>query len=156
MAEEKAKATNKATKAKGVRKGILPPNFETALAPNKFKKGGPGGPGRRPKFLTLIKNDGYKHQEVIDSIKALLTYHLSELETVLASPQATIMELTIAKALIKAYNNGSLYALETLLSRAYGLPKESLEAIHQIDGPIQIILRPGGPPISSREEDVDV
>ena len=141
---------------KGLNKGVTPKNFETALAPNKWKKGKAPGPGRPKQFLTLIKNEGYKHQEVIDSIKAILSYHLPELEALLASPQATIMELTIAKALIKAYNNGSLYALETLLSRAYGLPKESLEAIHQIDGPIQIILRPGGPPISSREEDVDV
>jgi hypothetical protein len=34
------------------------------------------------------------------------------------------LELTIAKAMVKSLQNGSLYSMETLLTRVYGKPKE--------------------------------
>jgi hypothetical protein len=49
---------------------------------------------------------------------------IEELKSVLENPKATILELTIATAMIKSLKNGSLYSMETLLTRVYGKPKK--------------------------------
>jgi hypothetical protein len=48
-----------------------------------------------------------------------------ELLFILNSDDATIFETTIASALIKGKTKGSLYALDTILNRSQGLPKQT-------------------------------
>lgn len=47
----------------------------------------------------------------------------SELQTVSESKQSTILETTIAKALMNGAKKGSLYAMESLLNRSVGMPR---------------------------------
>jgi len=81
---------------------------------------------------------GYKLSEVNDAIQALMSMDVEELSAVLENPKATILELTIAKAMVKSLQNGSLYSMETLLTRVYGKPKE----IQQVssDSRIEVIF----------------
>jgi hypothetical protein len=39
-----------------------------------------------------------------------------------------MLEKTVAKAIIKSYEKGSLYSMDTLMSRVYGKPQEKVEA----------------------------
>jgi len=72
------------------------------------------------------------------AIQALMSMDVEELSAVLENPKATILELTIAKAMVKSLQNGSLYSMETLLTRVYGKPKE----IQQVssDSRIEVIF----------------
>lgn len=94
----------------------------------KFKKGQSGNPNGRPKkFVTLLKEQGYKRSEINDTIQAMLAMSITELKEVYDNSNATILEKTVAKALSKSLEKGTLYSIETLLSRVYGQPKQEVE-----------------------------
>jgi hypothetical protein len=84
--------------------------------------------GRPKKFTTLLKEHGYTLSEVNDSIQAIMSMDEKQIKDVLKNDEATMLEKTVAKAIIKSYEKGSLYSMDTLLSRVYGKPKESVEA----------------------------
>lgn len=84
--------------------------------------------GRPRKYVSDLKQQGYKLSEVNDAIQALMSMDLEELKTVAQNPKATVLELTIALAIKKSIDKGSLYSIETLLTRVYGKPKELTEA----------------------------
>jgi len=86
------------------------------------------GNGRPKKFTTLMKEEGYKLSEVNDSIQAIMAMDEQEIKKVLKNEGATMLEKTVAKAIIKSYEKGSLYSMDTLLSRVYGKPKETVDA----------------------------
>ena len=93
-----------------------------------FKKGQSGNPNGRPrKFVTLLKEQGYKRSEINDTLQAMLAMDMTELKAVYDDPRATILEKTVANALRKSLEKGTLYSLETLLSRVYGQPKQEVE-----------------------------
>ena len=95
---------------------------------NPFKKGESGNPKGRPKkFVTTLKEQGYKRSEINDTIQALLSMNLQELKEVFDDKNATILEKTIANALKKSLEKGSLYSIETLITRVYGQPKQEIE-----------------------------
>lgn len=94
----------------------------------KFKKGQSGNPKGRPKkFVTLLKEMGYKRSEINDTIQAMLAMDMEELKDVWDDKRATILEKTIASAMKKSIEKGSLYSMETLLSRVFGMPKQEIE-----------------------------
>ena len=97
--------------------------------------------GRAKKYTTLLKEHGYKLSEIEDTIKVMLTMTPQELKTVWDNPVATILEKTIANALIKSLGKGSLYSIETLLSRSFGKPRETTDV--QIDNKIEVVFVEG-------------
>lgn len=96
---------------------------------NQFQKGTSGNPNGRPrKYVTTLAANGYKRSEINDTIQAMMAMTIEELKGVYENPSATILEKTIAGAMRKSLEKGTLYSLETLLSRVYGLPKQELAA----------------------------
>jgi hypothetical protein len=51
-----------------------------------------------------------------------------ELQKVHDDPKSTVLEKVVASAIIKSIKQGDLNSIETLLNRAYGKPKEKVEA----------------------------
>ena len=93
-----------------------------------WEKGESGNPNGRPrKYVSLLKEQGYKLSEINDSIQAMMAMDLEELKQVWDNPKATVLEKTIANAMRKSLEKGSLYSLETLLTRVYGKPKEQMD-----------------------------
>lgn len=88
--------------------------------------------GRPRKYVSLLKESGYKLSEINDTIQSMMAMDLDELKAVWDNPKATILEKTIANAMKKSLEKGSLYSLETLLSRVYGKPTEKTENKHEV------------------------
>ena len=83
--------------------------------------------GAPKKYVSALKEQGYKNSEINDCILVMISMDLDELKEVWQNPRATILEKTIANALRKSLEKGSLYSIEVLLSRAVGKPKESID-----------------------------
>ena len=83
--------------------------------------------GRPKKFTTLMKEEGYKLSEVNDSIQAIMSMDEKTIKELIKNPDATMLEKTVARAIVKSYEKGSLYSMDTLLSRVYGKPKETVD-----------------------------
>jgi hypothetical protein len=112
------------------------------IEPYKMQKGETLNPNGRPrKYVSLLKEQGYKLAEINDTIQAMMSMDLEELKTVWDNPKATILEKTIAAAMRKSLEKGSLYSLETLLTRVYGKPKELVDI--QSDNKIEIVFVDG-------------
>jgi hypothetical protein len=94
----------------------------------RWQKGESGNPSGRPrKWISQLKDNGYKQAEINDCILVMLSMTLDELAEVYKNPKATIMEKTVANALKRSLEKGSLYSIDTLLNRAVGKPKESID-----------------------------
>lgn len=103
----------------------------------KWKKGQSGNPNGRPKkFTSYLIQNGYKLSEVNDAIQSLLSLTEEELLEIQEDKNATILERTVVNALMRSMKNGSLYSLETLLSRVYGTPKQEIKQDVQIQPPL--------------------
>ena len=93
-----------------------------------FKPGQSGNPNGRPKkMVTLLKESGYKLSEINDTIQVMIAMNLDELKDVWDNKDATTLEKIVASALKKSIEKGSLYSLETLLSRVYGMPNQKTD-----------------------------
>ncbi len=107
-----------------------------------IKKGEVRNPNGRPrKFVSLLKEQGYKLSEINDGIQALMSMTPKELKEVEANPDATALELIVTKAILKSLSNGSLYSMDTLMNRVYGKPKEQVDI--QSDNKIEIVFIDG-------------
>jgi FtsZ-binding cell division protein ZapB len=94
--------------------------------------------GRPKKYVTLLREQGYKLSEINDTIQVMLQMGVDELKEVWDNPKATILEKTIANAMRESLEKGSLYSVETLLTRVYGKPKESQQV--QTDSRIEVVF----------------
>jgi pyruvate dehydrogenase complex dehydrogenase (E1) component len=107
-----------------------------------FEKGISGNPKGRPKkYTTLLKGNGYKLSEINDTIQSMMAMNLDELKDVYAHKDSTILEKTIANAMYKSLSKGSLYSLDTLLTRVYGKPNEQLNLTS--DNKIEVVYVKG-------------
>jgi hypothetical protein len=93
-----------------------------------FKKGEVANPNGRPrKYVSTLKAQGYKLAEINDCIQVMMAMTIEELKDAFENPNATVLEKTIAAAIKRSIEKGSLYSIETLLSRVYGKPKEQVD-----------------------------
>ncbi len=93
-----------------------------------IKKGEVRNPTGRPrKYVSELREQGYRVSEVNDAIQVLMSMTLEELKDVYTNPKATVLEKTIAGAIRKSIEKGSLYSIETLLTRCFGKPKEQMD-----------------------------
>lgn len=83
--------------------------------------------GRPKKYLTTLKDMGYKMSEVEDTLKVLFILDEGELKKVAADKKATILERTIAKAFLKGLKGGSLFNIMQVLERTFGKPRETVD-----------------------------
>lgn len=105
-----------------------------------LEKGETANPNGRPrKFVSLLKEQGYKLSEINDSIKVLMSMTMEELADVWKNPKATVLEKTVANSIRKGIENGKIDTLETLISRIYGKPKETIDQTTQT-----IVIKQGG------------
>lgn len=97
--------------------------------------------GRPRKYVTLLKDSGYKLSEINDTIQAMLQMSIEELKEIWQDANATILEKTIANAMMTSLKRGSLYSIDTLLNRVYGKPKEMVQTMNE--GKIEIVYIEG-------------
>ena len=124
-----------------------------------FVKGQSGNPlGRPRKWITALREEGYKLSEVNDVIQVMMTMTISELKSIMEDDNATIFEKTIANAMRKSLQKGSLYSIDTLLTRVYGKPKETIDTNNktELSGKIKIEVVNSNVPLASRETDIDI
>ena len=106
------------------------------------QKGEVRNPNGRPrKFVSALKEQGYKMSEVNDAIQVLMSMTIDELKEVYNNPKATVLEKTIAAAIRKSIEKGSLYSIETLLTRVYGKPKEQVDVNASGGLQIQVVYK---------------
>jgi hypothetical protein len=109
----------------------------------KFKPGESGNPNGRPrKYVSTLREQGYKLSEINDCIQVMMAMTIEELKEAFENPTATVLEKTIAAAIKRSIEKGSLYSIETLLSRVYGKPKESVDMDIQGEVTVTMNLNP--------------
>lgn len=111
---------------------------------NRYEKGAAwkGNRNGRPrKYITELAPMGYKNAQVMDCIQVLMAMTTKELQEILKNEESTVLERTLANALLKSLSKGSLYSVDTLLSRVYGKPKETTAVIQ--DSKIEVVFVKG-------------
>ena len=83
--------------------------------------------GRPQKLITQMKEIGYTKSQVEDTMLSMLSLGRKELEKIDRGDEYTIMERTIAGALLKGHDKNSFFNLEMLLTRSQGKPKETID-----------------------------
>ena len=83
--------------------------------------------GRPKKLITQMKELGYTKTQVEETMLSMLSLSRKELEKIDRGDEYTIMERTIAGALLKGHDKNSLFNLEMLLTRSQGKPKETID-----------------------------
>ena len=111
-------------------------NGGTLIVPEKGETANPKG--RPRKYVSQLREQGYKLAEVNDTIQTIMSMDLDELKQVWDNPKATILEKTVANALMTSLKKGSLYSIDTLLTRVYGKPKEQQDV--NMDQKIEVVF----------------
>jgi hypothetical protein len=83
--------------------------------------------GRPRKWISEIKDQGYTLSEITDAIQVLISLEPDKLQEIRTNPQSTVLEITIASAIIRSIQKGDLDSIETLITRVFGKPKEKIE-----------------------------
>ena len=84
--------------------------------------------GRPRKWISEMKDSGSSLSEITDAIQVLISLEPAKLEEIRTNPQSTVLEITIASAILRSIQRGDLDSIETLITRVYGKPKEKVEA----------------------------
>lgn len=116
-------------------------NIENLKPFKKGQSGNPAGPPR--KLVSQLSIIGYSKAEAANTINSMLAMTIDELKEVFEKKESTILEKTIANALKKSLEKGSLYSLDTLLSRTHGKPTEMLEVDANVNQKKTLIIEFG-------------
>jgi hypothetical protein len=109
-----------------------------------YTKGQTGNPNGRPrKFVCQLKDMGYNKQDINQTIENMMAMTLNELADIFKDEHATILERTIANAMRKSLEKGTLYSLETLISRVHGVPKSQIDLKAEIES-VEQVFKIGG------------
>jgi len=84
--------------------------------------------GRPRKWICTLKKGGYRVSEINDTLQVLLSMNLDELKAVYENPKATILEKTVAAALKKGVQYGTLSNIDSIMDRVFGKPKQTTES----------------------------
>lgn len=84
--------------------------------------------GRPRKLAVQLKAQGYNLSEINDTLMVLLSLTVDELKKVHDNPDSTVLEKAVANAIYNSIKKGSLWNIETILTRALGRPKEMVES----------------------------
>ena len=97
----------------------------------KWQKGqpSPNPYGRKPKFNSLLKSQGYSHSEIKDSLLTMLAMSKNELLEMITNENLTILEETIAKVLLEGAKKRNLQPIEFVLNKSFGTTKEKIDII---------------------------
>ena len=104
---------------KGKRGGKISPATE-------FKPGHSGNPKGRPrKYVALSNEQADKLSQINQCIQEMMVMEQSELNAILNDATATILQKTVASAMLRSLQKGSLSAVQSLLNRVYGTPSHA-------------------------------
>jgi hypothetical protein len=123
-----------------------------------YQKGQTGNPHGRPrKFVCQLKDMGYNKQDITQTIENMMAMTITELAEVFKDENATVLEKTVANAIKRGIDKGTLYSIETLLNRVYGQPKQEVESKNEninLNTTVEIIKSDA--PLSSNEKDISL
>ena len=89
--------------------------------------------GRPRKWISEIKDQGYALSEITDAIQVLISLDTEQLHEIRNNPKSTVLEITIAAAIIRSIQKGDLDSIETLISRVFGKPKQQVDVDAKVD-----------------------
>lgn len=98
------------------------------------KKGEVRNPKGRPKStLNVLKSAGYTLDDMKYRIKQLIFKKRSELAKIYSDPESLMIDKIVANALEHDLKKGIVSTLETILTRIWGAPKQTVENNGSID-----------------------
>ena len=97
--------------------------------------------GAPRKVVSTLSEIGYNNREIVDTMMSLVALTQSELQMIIDDENNTALERTVAKAIVKGLEKGSLYNLEQLINRAIGKPKETQQV--STDSRIEVVFVKG-------------
>lgn len=91
----------------------------------RWKKGESGNPaGRARKYVSTLKEIGYKLSEINDTLQNFIALNEAEIKEIEKDKNCTILERIVAGALLQSHKKKSMYNIETILTRAFGKPAD--------------------------------
>lgn len=92
-----------------------------------FVKGDPriNRKGVPRKVISTLADFGYSNQEIRETHRNIAAMTEQELKEVEANKDCSMLERMVAKALLKDFAKGSLWNLETIITRAFGKPVDA-------------------------------
>lgn len=109
----------------------------------KWKKGQSGNPlGGKIQNVEKRAIRNLTEQEMIEIGSLVVKGSLAELKEIAKDPNASALKCMMAAVAVKTISKGDPYALDTLLNRLVGKPKERIEMTGQDGGPQVIVHLP--------------
>ncbi len=95
--------------------------FKKGFDPKRNVSGAPR------KLISSLSELGYTSQQITNTMLNVFALTKTEVESIAENESLTMLERLIAKAVIKDFSKGSLWNFESLLNRAIGKPKETIQ-----------------------------